>query len=503
MAEIKLRPYQEYVVGAIREKWLEKDAFGNAKNQNILLEMATGAGKTYTFCYITDRIRRQRKRVYILVHRDNLLGQTMESLKSLGVPFRVIASGYTQVDASVQVCSVFTLANRLKDTPEPDLLIIDEAHHANAGSWRKILDYWPNVKVIGVTATPVRTDGSGLGKIGGGFFDCMVHGPTMRELIEMGNLCDYEYYRPPVGLDLSEVSISGSEFNKKQLRFAVEKPKITGCAIDHYLSICPDAPAIAFCVSIAHANDVAAKFRQRGINAQALTSEMDRAQIRAAIKALGEGRIQVLTSCDIISEGTDVPVVTAAILLRPTHSLGLFLQQVGRVLRPAPGKPHAIILDHVNNLKRHGLPDKKRVWSLDAKKKKLRKGSAVEMDESIIQTRQCEECWLIHKPQPTCPRCGYVYTSNRSLEEIDGTLTKVSREEKEAEREKKRIEKEARKEQKEIEEKKKRDEYWARRREQKHCETLEDFINLGKKRGYKSPHGWARQMIKARKKKST
>lgn len=500
---IKLRPYQEKVADGIRRAWMEKDEDEKLKNQNVLLELATGGGKTYTFCYIADRVRRKRKRVYILVHRDNLLGQTMDSLKSLKVPFRVIASGYTQIDASVQVCSVFTLANRLAKTPKPDLLIIDEAHHANAGSWRKILDYWHDVKVLGVTATPVRTDGSGLGKVGGGFFDTMIHGPTMRELIEMGNLCDYEYYRPPVGLDLSAVSISGSEFHKKQLREAVEKPKITGCAIDHYLDICPSAPAIAFCVSIAHANDVAAKFRQRGVNAQALTSEMSREQIRAAIRALGEGRIQVLTSCDIISEGTDVPIVTTAILLRPTHSLGLFLQQVGRVLRPAPGKSHAIILDHVNNLKRHGLPDKKQNWTLEAKKKKLRKGSAVEMDESIIDTRQCEECFLIHKPQPTCPRCGFVYANNRQVEEIDGTLTKVSREEIEANREKRREEKEKRREEKRQEEKKKRAEYWVKRREQSQCETLDELIALGEKRGYKNPHFWARQMIKARQKKSS
>lgn len=466
--QILLRPYQKKLVHDIRAEF-------SAGNRRVLAELSTGGGKTYTFCYIADRIQAGGKRAYILVHRDNLLGQTMDSLKSIGVKFRVIAPGYTQLDYSLQVCSVFTLAKRLKDTPEPDLLIIDEAHHANAGSWRKILEYWPRARVLGVTATPVRSDGTGLGEGAGGFFHSMVNGPTMRSLIDMGNLSEYEYYLPPVGADLSGVGVKKSDFDRAEIDAAMNKPKITGCAVEHYLNICPNAPAIAFCVSIAHANDVAAKFRAAGVSAQALTSEMSRDQIRSAIKALGEGRIKILTSCDIISEGTDIPIVTTAILLRPTHSLGLYLQQVGRVLRPAPGKKYAIILDHVNNLGRHGLPDQIREWSLDAKKKRAKKGLVFE-EEKSPSMRQCGECFFVHTPQPTCPKCGFVYGNNeRVLEQIDGALKKISKDELE------RIRK-------------------AKASERGRITNYEDFVALGKERGYKNPHGWAHNMMRVRSK---
>jgi superfamily II DNA or RNA helicase len=466
---ITLRPYQADAVARIREAWY-------AGKRKPLFVLPTGGGKTYTFAYIADKIRQNPgKRVYILVHRDNLLDQTHRSLNELGVPHGIIASGFTPIDHPVQVCSVYTLANRLADLPPPDLIIIDEAHHARAGTWQKILDYWHKSRVLGVTATPCRGDGSGLGVQSGGYFDAMVLGPSMIELTKLGNLCEYDYYLPPAGVDLSTVKTGQGEYNRKDLDKALRKPKITGCAVEHYLRICPKAPAIAFCVSIAHANDVAAQFRARGVSAQALTSEMTKDQIRSFITALGEGRIQVLTSCDIISEGTDIPIVTTAILLRPTHSLGLYLQQVGRVLRPAPGKGNAIILDHVNNIGRHGLPDADRDWKLDAPKKKARKGYNLEEEEAAPQTRQCDECYFVHRPQPTCPKCGFVYQNNRTLESIDGTLKKVSKDEIE------RLKRE-------------------KRAERGRAQTLEDLEALEKERGYKP--GWAKHVWRSRGQKS-
>lgn len=464
--EIKLRDYQLDAVNQVRSEF-------HQGKKAVCLEMPTGSGKTYTFCSITDMTYKRNLRVYIIVPKDNIFDQTHRSLTNLGIPHGLIGSGKTMINSLVQVCSAMTLVRRMKLIPYPDLIIVDECHHANAGTWKRIIEYYHKAYHLGVTATPCRSDGTGMGIKSGGFYEALVNGPSMQELQRRGALCGYEYYLPPAGVDLSQVKTGQGEYNQKDLDEALRKPKITGCAIDHYLRICPSAPAIAFCVSIAHAKEVAEQFKQRGITAMALTSELTIAQVRSAIKALGEGRIQVLTSCNIISEGTDIPVVTTAILLRPTHSLSLYLQQVGRVLRPCPGKDKAIILDHVNNIGRHGLPDAEREWKLDVKKKKTKKGVLIadEDGDAVPQTRECDSCFLVHRPQPTCPRCGNVYSNNRQIEQIDGSLKKLSSDEVERMKREKRA-------------------------ERGRLSSYEDVVEFGKQKGYKP--SWAKIYARSR-----
>jgi superfamily II DNA or RNA helicase len=212
---------------------------------------------------------------------------------------------------------------------------------------------------------------------------------------------------------------------------------------------------------------VADQFRAAGYQSASIDGGMDDVTRRARIRDLGDGRLQVLTSCEIISEGTDIPVVSAAILLRPTQSLSLALQQMGRALRPFPGKARALILDHAGNCLRHGLPDEDREWSLAGRKRRAKKGS----DESNFPVRQCEQCFAVHRPAPVCPSCGFVYQIRaRQVEEIEGELQQVDPAE--------------------I----RRD----RRREQARADTIEDLISIGRARGYKNPVGWAHFVWKAR-----
>lgn len=454
---IRLRDYQEGCVNEIRDAY-------RAGRKSPLLVSPTGSGKTVMFAYISDKTSCKGNRVLILVHRQELVDQTSKTLNAFGIPHGVIAAGRT-ADRShqVQVASVQTVVRRLEFF-RPELIIIDEAHHGTAGSWRKVIDANPQARVLGVTATPERLDGKGLREV----FDDLIRGPEVADLIEGGHLCRPKYYAPPSVADLSAVHQTAGDFNKGEMAAAMDKSAITGDAVDHYRRICPGVPAVAFCASIAHAQHVADQFNAAGFKAATIDGTLDREQRRDRVKALGERRIHVLTSCEIINEGFDLPIVTAAILLRPTMSVGLHLQQIGRVLRPAPGKSHSIILDHVGNLARHGLAEDFREWSLDGRKRGKRKAKD---EQPELKVRQCEQCYCCHPPAPVCPECGFTYPAKtREIEHVDGELVELDvvamRREK--------------------------------KKEQAGAQSLEDLISLGRSRGYTNPAAWAKHVHAAR-----
>lgn len=417
--KITLRNYQARDVERLRQ------AFREGKRAPLYC-LPTGGGKTVVFSHITSNAASRGNRVIILVHRQELLLQSSESLTTLGgVEHGLIAPGHSMTADHVQVASVQTLARRLGKVPPPDLIVIDEAHHAGAATWVKIIEAFPQAALLGVTATPCRLDGTGLGKNKGGYFDCMIQGPTIGELIDGGYLSPPKVYAPPSGLDLKGVKSRYGDFVKRELDAAVDKPKITGSAVEHYRKICPGVPAIAFCVSVAHAEHVANEFKGAGFRAASVDGSMPDGQRKALIRALATGGLDVLTSCDIISEGTDIPKVGAAILLRPTQSLGLFLQQVGRALRPYPGKERAIILDHVGNVIRHGMPDDDREWSLDGKP---RRSASEESKDLTLKVKQCERCFIVHPPAPKCPNCGHEYDDAPLPEQVAGELKEIDEE---------------------------------------------------------------------------
>ena len=408
---MQLRPYQEAAVADLRRAYA-------AGHRAPLLVMPTGAGKTQIFTHITAAMAQRGRRVTILVHRRELIAQASRKLTQAGVDHGIIAAGTPATFAPIQVASVQTLIRRLEDTPAPDLLIIDEAHHAAAGSWNRILEHWPDALRLGVTATPARLDGRGLRDN----FDLIVHGPTVAYLTAAGYLAPSKLYAPPLKADLSAIPTRAGDFASDATAAAMDKPSITGDAIDHYRRICPGAPAIAFCCTTVHAENVAAQFRSAGFSSQAILGTTPIAQRDQQLNDLATGAIQVLTSVDVISEGTDVPAVTAAILLRPTASLGLYLQQIGRILRPAPGKPHAIVLDHVGNIHRHGWPDDVRTWSLDSKPRRQR-------DNAPAPTvRTCPVCFAAFKPQPVCPACGAnCVPETHEIRVVDGELVEIEK----------------------------------------------------------------------------
>jgi superfamily II DNA or RNA helicase len=324
---IELRPYQQADIEKIRREYA-------AGATRVCYQAPTGSGKTVLFAHVVAGAVARGNRVVILGHRDEIVRQVSSSLNALDVVHGVIAAGYPESPGAVHVASVQTLARRLGGLRPPDLIVIDEAHHTVAGTWLKILAAFPNARVLGVTATPERLDGKGLSDV----FQRLVLGPTVESLIGAGFLSKFVTYAPPRDPDLSGVGTRMGDYATGGLSRAMSRSVIIAGAVDEYARICPGAPAIVFCVDVAHSEKVAAAFAERGYRAAHVDGETPRDHRRGLIAALGSGDLQVLCNCGLISEGLDVPGVAAAVLLRPTKSLALISNKSGARCVPRPGK---------------------------------------------------------------------------------------------------------------------------------------------------------------------
>lgn len=410
---ITLRPYQSESIRRISE------AFRVQRHRRVLFVLPTGGGKTVCFSYMVSRQAAAGKRVWVIAHRDELLTQISNSLQQFDIEHGVLRGGSKISWHDIQVCSVQTLVRRLNRLPKPDLIIIDEAHHAAAGSWKKIMEHHPDVYVLGVTATPVRLDGKGLAS----YFDHMVVGPTPQWLADNGFLSPPDIYAPEL-VDTAGIRTSMGDYDRKQLSERMDKPAIYGNAVEHYRKLAYGKRIIVFCVNLKHVEATLQAYRNAGIPAASIDGKMTPAERQQVNRDFESKRIWVLVSCEIINEGYDVPGCDGVQMLRPTQSLGLYLQQVGRGLRIAPGKQRAIILDHVKNWERHGHPLQERAWSLDAAVKRGKKSD--DATRSLI--RMCETCFVIMDVSDTvCPACGTpVVFVDRTPDQVDGELKLIT-----------------------------------------------------------------------------
>ncbi len=459
---IELRNYQTRGVADIRA------AYG-AGRKSVAFIAPTGSGKTIVLTYIAHGATAKGNRMAVIVHRAELIRQTSVALNSMDVRFGIVAPGVLpQPDMPVQLAMIQTLVNRPDAIQSPNLIIIDEAHHVLADSYLQIIARYPKAKILGLTATPQRLDGKGLGTV----FEQLVMGPSVQELIDTGFLSRPKYYAPPTGLDMTGVKRTAGDFNKKQMGERVDRPTITGSAVEHYLKICPGVPAVAFCASVKHAEHVRDQFIAAGIPSAAIDGKLSDDERVDRVAALTDGRIKVLTSVDVISEGFDLPSVTAAILLRPTESLALSMQQIGRVLRPSPGKTFAFVLDCVGNCMRHGLAEEPREWNLAGRP---RKSAATGFTQMSLST--CPKCAAVHVPANACPECGHAYPPrSRLIGEVDGQLAILTAQAVLAERERIRA-----------------------RQAIGQAKTKEQLEAIAKERGYKPT--WVQMMLRSRMKK--
>lgn len=440
--------------------------------KSTLMQAGTGSGKTVMGSYMIQSAVAKGSRCTFVVPRRELLKQTSKTMDSYGIAYGYIAAGYpVNPFARVHLATCGTLARRLENAPKADILFIDECHFGGDDIDRIIRHYRDaGTWIIGLSATPLKTSGKPMGD----WFDDMVCGPSVGWLIENKRLSDYELYQPNIP-DLSGIKTSGGDYNKSQLdEYMTQDKVLVGSAIKHYRDMAMGRLNIAFCTSIKHSELTAEAFRDAGISAAHVSGSMDDKEISLRIKAFARRELLVLANCDLMTFGFDLASsanmdVTIECMsdLRPTKSLPLQLQKWGRVLRY---KDHpAIILDHAGNSKPdfHGLPDSNREWSLEGKDSK--KGG-----EKTEPTRQCVECYFVHRPSPVCPHCGFVYpVTGRMIEEVEGELVKVSREDQMAAAK-------------------------VIRQEQGMAKTLPELIAQGKARGMKNPHGWAKHVFSAR-----
>ena len=433
-----MREYQKKLVNQTRNSILE-----GFKAPCIV--SPCGSGKSIMIAEIAKLATEKGNRILFLVHRKELKDQIAETFKWWGVDMDHVEVGMVQ-----------TIVRRLEKTIEPELIITDENHHSLASSYKKIYKYFENAKLVGFTATPVRLNGGGLGDVN----DKLIIGPTVKELIEWGNLAPYKYYAPEI-IDTSKLKIRRGEYVAADIDDLFQSKAIWGDVIKHYKKLSSDKQAICYCSSLKQSKEMTDKFNDAGIVAKHIDGTTPKLERDSIIENFRTSKVMILCNVDIVGEGFDVPDCNTVIMLRPTQSLSLYIQQSMRGMRYKEGKT-AIIIDHVGNVGRFGTPDMDREWKLDSNK-----GSNTTIQENPV--KQCPECfYTVHSNIGICPECRYIFAAEvEEPEEIESELVEIGS-----------------------------TTFTTDYREPEDCKNMGDLYSLAKARGYKP--GWVWHQAKLR-----
>lgn len=432
---LELRDYQVDTYQAIQQAWTQG-------SRNVLAVLPTGAGKTVIFARLVADLRAP---AVCIAHRQELVQQISLALSQNEVEHRIIGprkvikaavaahmdqlgTSYYRSNASTAVAGIDTLIRRGADLarwlPTVKYWVQDEAHHIQQGNkWGTGVAMFPNaVGGLGVTATPQRADGKGLGRDNDGVFDRLIVGPGMRELIDRGYLSDYRIFSPRTkDLKLDDVPIAkNGDWSRPGLRKAVQQSRIVGDVVEKYQQHAAGMLGLTFVTDTDTAREVAAAYCVAGVPAEAVSHKTSDTDRNRALRRFKRRELLQLVNVDLFGEGFDVPAVQVVSFARPTMSYAVYAQQFGRALRVMDGKSHAIIIDHVDNIVgRHGLPDAPRLWSLDRRKRRERKG---ELDRLLKTCPHCTAVYLRELRQ--CPMCGYraVPAVRNGPEQVDGDL---------------------------------------------------------------------------------
>lgn len=455
MSKLKLRPYQKKLIR-------DTHASMAAGHRRPMVVLATGGGKTAVFAWMAEQSQAKGKTVWFLVHRRELLEQTVDTFDRFNIERRTIYIGM-----------VGTVSNRPDVFPRPDLIIFDECHHATAKTWLKILEEFPDAYVIGLTATPTRLSGKPLADV----FDDIVLGPQTGELIRQGYLAPYRAIVSEVALSNMKRRAGEFVFNN-EVKAELMNSTVYGNMVKTYRTYADGMQAIYFAINVEHSESMAAEFRRNGIMAEHFDGKTPKKKRAEIINRFRNGEIKVLTNVALISEGFDMPACDCVGMMRPTASLTIYLQQVGRALRPAAGKT-AVLIDHVGNVNRHGLASDPREWSLTEKVKAGRP----RQEDGSDPIRICKECFAAFEAHySTCPVCGAEYKpSEREIKQIEEVAMLELQVRLAAERKAKQTEREA----------------WAWTPRAIHeARTFYDLAEIGKLRGYKPGWAWHQARIR-------
>lgn len=409
---ITLRPDQQDMIDAVRLKFKEG-------KRSVLMQMATGAGKTYTSAYIMKGAAEKGNKTLFLCNRRELVDQTVQAFENIGVTAGVIAAG-TKPDwnLTVQVGSIDTLRARMDDTFYfPDLVIWDECRGIAAASWTKIRKHYDTAYHIGLDATPLRLDRKPLRP----YFEDMVCGLTIQQLIDVGALVPPKVYAPKEKVDLSGVKMKMGEFDAVGVADVMAQSAITGDIIDHYRRLANDGQGLVFCPTLEYSVMIARLFTEAGIPAEHLDGNTSKKVRKKIVSKYREGGLRLLSNVNLFTAGFDVPNVSYIADTAATMSLANYMQRAGRGARPAEGKTHYVLADHAGNSFRHGLPHEDREWSLDAPPKRTK------AQMSVVAAKQCDECYACSPVSvKVCPYCDTPFpVKERDVKSSDGDLVEA------------------------------------------------------------------------------
>lgn len=396
---MELREYQADLIGEIRLAILHG-------HKSIVSVLGCGGGKSVIQAEIARSATGKGNRVLFLAHRKELCEQ--------------ITGTFTAQGVDMDLCSVSmvqTVSRHIDKLPKPRIIITDEAHHSTAASYKKIYAAFPDACRLGFTATPCRLNKGGLGEV----YDKLITSVTTQWLIEHNYLSPYKYYSVKLA-DTSGLHIKAGDYKADEIAELMQNKEIYGETVKQWEKLAKNKKTIAYCASVEAAEQTAEQFRQAGYTAASLSGSTPK-ELRAQImQDFRDSKIMILTNCELFGEGLDVPDCECTVLLRPTQSLTLYIQQSMRSMRYMPGKT-AIIIDHVGNCYLHGLPDDNREWTLEPEKKQ----------ENMVKIRECPQCYAVYPPtQQKCPYCGYaavkeIQRKDKEVVEID--LVEMKRQE--------------------------------------------------------------------------
>jgi DNA repair protein RadD len=420
---IELRPYQSQLVSRIY------DAF-NKGHRRVLVPLPTGGGKTIVASRIIGDCVGKEQPVLFLAHRDELVTQPADKLHDFGIPSGYIkASLPSNADALVQIASVQTMnarcikSSRL-DLPSARLIVVDEAHHGVAETWRAILERYPDALILGLSATPCRPDGRGLGDD----FDMMVAAPQVQELIDLGYLVGCNIFAP-YNPDMTGARTAHGDYLPGDVDARMNTPKLVGDIGEHYFKHAHGRRTIVYASSVSHSVNIRNELNRLGANAAHIDGNTDIEERRRILADFKAGIIDVITNFGVLVEGFDCPEVSAIILARPTKSLGLYRQMVGRGLRSAPGKTDCLILDHSGAaLGKHGRPEDDVEWFLEPDRQAINRTHASRGTYEKPDLVKCPECSALRLEGQKCTACGWQPRAKSEAVDVqDGDLVRVDR----------------------------------------------------------------------------
>ena len=386
----------------------------------------TGSGKTVI---ISEVIRQaENKFVLVLAHRRELIHQMRNKLAEFGITAGVILAGEPMNQmARAQVASVQTLWSRCMigntNLPPADIVVIDEAHHVRARTYRRIIESYPDAKIIGLTATPCRRDGRGLG----GTFKTMVETPQVEALIDLGHLVKTRVFAPSTP-DLRGVHTRQGDYVESELAERIDRPELVGDIVSHWHRLAERRKTVVFATSVSHSIHLKDEFVKSGVKAEHIDGSTPKAERDEILRHLSEGDLELVSNCMVLTEGWDQPDVSCIVLARPTKSMGLYRQMVGRGLRPYEGKTDCLVLDHAGATLRHGFVEDPVIWNLDEDTKAELTAQEERAERADRPLAVCPECSAIRIPGKACDHCGWEpKRRGEHIDVVDGDLAHLDR----------------------------------------------------------------------------